>query len=369
MDELIELIYKAACSADLWPRVMQELATSINAAGSTLLYHDVPHGISVGSAFGFTAQQAQDYTAHFKNVDFHYSDFQKLSPGAVLADGHNFDFAEFSESEIYQDFWKPADLGHGMAGVLFNDSAKSSIVSARRNIDRGAFTVAEIGSFRCLLPHLRRSLLFRDEYVRASFRADALAGALDQFPIAVFLLDSSCRVIDHNRAARELLADQHSALRLSAERLSAHRAADNRELQHAVRSGIHSLHNATSLPGFLRFQMRDGLRTIILMPVPFTRSVAGTLCDGVLVFCRETSITCIDPLKLQRRFGFTPAEARLAASLAEGVTLEEFSIKRGISIGTARVQLKSAMSKADARTQAQLVGIILRSLVAFVRGI
>jgi DNA-binding CsgD family transcriptional regulator len=74
-------------------------------------------------------------------------------------------------------------------------------------------------------------------------------------------------------------------------------------------------------------------------------------------------------VKLQHRFGFTPAEARLAAALAEGLTLEEFATTKGISVGTARAQLKSAMEKADVHTQAQLVGTILRSLAALVRGI
>lgn len=369
MDELLELIYQAASAPELWARVMEQVAQSINAATSTLLYHDLPDGISVGSAFGFSAAQAQSYTAHFKHVDFHYSDFRVLSPGGVLADDHNFDFDAFSESEIYQDFWRPADLGHGMAGVVFNDPAKSSIVSARRNVDRGPFTIAEIRIFQCLLPHLRRSLLFRDELAKAKFRADALAGALDQFPIAVILLDKACKVLDHNRAARELLADSNCPIKISAERLNAHRPADNRHLQEAVRSGVSSLRNAAPLPCFLRFLMRDGLRIMILMPVPFARSIADTVSDGIMLFCREASTTYLDTVKLQQRFGFTPAESRLAASLAEGSTLEGFATKRGISIGTARVQLKAAMAKADARTQAQLVGAILRSLAALVRGV
>ncbi len=114
--------------------------------------------------------------------------------------------------------------------------------------------------------------------------------------------------------------------------------------------------------------MRNGLGVVVLVPVPINRSLVGTSGDLVLLICRQTTTSYVDPVKLQRQFGFTPAESRLAIALAEGATLEDFATKRGISVGTVRTQVKSAMDKADVHTQAQLVGVVLRSVAAFVRG-
>lgn len=368
MDELIETIYQAGCTPELWPKVMEQLAKSINAATSALLYRATPEGISVESHFGFTLKQVESYATYFKNVDFHYNDFQNLPAGAVLADDHDFDFSAFTKTEIYQDFWRPGRLAQGMAGVLFNTQAKSSIVSARRYQGNGPFDPAEVRTFQKLLPHLQRSLQVQSCLAKANVRADAMAVALDQFPIAVFVLDRNCMVLDYNRAARELVADLHSPIQIRDQRFTAYRAADRQALETAIRVTADSLHKIDALPCFLRFEMRDAQRQIVLMPVPVSRFCLGSPADLLLVFCREATTSYVDPRKLQRRFGFTPAEARLAAALAEGATVEEFAQKRQVSIGTARSQLKSALGKADAHTQAQLVGTILRSLAVLVKG-
>lgn len=369
MDQLIESIYRAAYSPELWPQIMQDVATLVDAASATLLHREMTptDGPVIDGQFGSTPAQIESYAKYFRTVDHRFREVQKLPVGGVLADDHNFDFHTFAKSEIYQDFWIPARRGRGMAGLLFKDATRASVVSVRRYIDHEPFTHRDVDSFQQLLPHLRRSLQFRGQLLKANVRADALAVALDQFPIAVFLLDQRCNVLDHNRAALELLADLQAPICVREQRLSAIHPRNQRELQEAVRAGAESLHKLNALPCFLRFEMRDGIRVLVLMPVPITRSVLDTRGDLVLLFCRETTSSYLDPKKLERRFGFTPAEARLAAALAEGATLEQFAVKRGISVGTARTQLKSAMDKADVHTQAQLVGTILRSLAAVIR--
>ena len=54
-------------------------------------------------------------------------------------------------------------------------------------------------------------------------------------------------------------------------------------------------------------------------------------------------------------FGLTDAEARLSVALCEGVSVAEYAHARGISEGTARIQLKRALAKTDSRRQSELV--------------
>ncbi len=373
MDQLIENIYQAAHTPELWPQVMEELAISIGAASTTLLHRETAcsEGPIVDVSFGTSPWQMESYAAYFNKLDSlseRYHEIQKLSVGQVLADDHHFDFEAYSETEIYQDFWKPAKRGAGMTGVFFKDLARISLISARRYIDREAFTDSEVRTFRKLLPHLRRSLQFHDHLTTAKLRADALGVALDQFPVAVFLVDQNCTVHDRNRAAQEFLADSNAPMQICDQKLAAYFPDQDRALREAVRIGADSLHSIEAEPCFVRLQMRNGLGVVVLVPVPINRSLVGTSGDLVLLICRQTTTSYVDPVKLQRQFGFTPAESRLAIALAEGATLEDFATKRGISVGTVRTQVKSAMDKADVHTQAQLVGVVLRSVAAFVRG-
>lgn len=59
--------------------------------------------------------------------------------------------------------------------------------------------------------------------------------------------------------------------------------------------------------------------------------------------------------QLRDWFGLTPAEARLAANLAEGGSLEDFSAMRGVSINAARFLLRGIYDKTEVNRLPKLV--------------
>jgi DNA-binding CsgD family transcriptional regulator len=62
---------------------------------------------------------------------------------------------------------------------------------------------------------------------------------------------------------------------------------------------------------------------------------------------------------LRALYGLTPAEAKVAAGLAEGRTSAEIAARHSVSIGTLRNQLKAVFFKTGARRQAELVRLVL----------
>jgi DNA-binding CsgD family transcriptional regulator len=62
-----------------------------------------------------------------------------------------------------------------------------------------------------------------------------------------------------------------------------------------------------------------------------------------------------------RLFRLTPAEARLAAGIATGASLNEVADSLGIGRETARTQLRSVFAKTGTTRQAELVRIITRA--------
>jgi DNA-binding CsgD family transcriptional regulator len=62
--------------------------------------------------------------------------------------------------------------------------------------------------------------------------------------------------------------------------------------------------------------------------------------------------------ELRRRFGLTPAEARLALAVADGNTTREYAEQRGKSVGTVRFQMKQILAKTGCRRQSELVRLI-----------
>jgi DNA-binding CsgD family transcriptional regulator len=62
---------------------------------------------------------------------------------------------------------------------------------------------------------------------------------------------------------------------------------------------------------------------------------------------------------LSNLYDVSPAEAKLAASLAMGSTLDAFAITHHKSINTVRVQLKQVFSKTGTHSQTDLLRLIL----------
>ena len=70
---------------------------------------------------------------------------------------------------------------------------------------------------------------------------------------------------------------------------------------------------------------------------------------------------------LQRHFGLTQAEARVALHLVAGETLRSAEVKLSITYETARTHLKNIFNKTGTCRQAELLVVILTALPGCVR--
>jgi DNA-binding CsgD family transcriptional regulator len=62
-------------------------------------------------------------------------------------------------------------------------------------------------------------------------------------------------------------------------------------------------------------------------------------------------------------FALSPTESRVAAALCSGLTINEYADAAGVTIGTARSQLKQVLAKTLANRQADLVRQICSSVI------
>lgn len=83
----------------------------------------------------------------------------------------------------------------------------------------------------------------------------------------------------------------------------------------------------------------------------------------VAVFISTTGNNQLHRHGLIRQYGLTPAEARLAVLLAEGIDVETAAQQLSVSIQTIRSQLKSVFAKTNVSRQAELVARLLSNLL------
>jgi DNA-binding CsgD family transcriptional regulator len=102
--------------------------------------------------------------------------------------------------------------------------------------------------------------------------------------------------------------------------------------------------------------------TLIIRPGPPFGPVSAPLKRTAVIVLRDPALPAMLSVgDLERLFGLSPAEARLATRLADGEGLDEAAVALGVSRNTARSQLQSVFTKTGVNRQGDLVRLLLSS--------
>ena len=368
-NSVISSIYDAALDEKLWAAALRAIREAVGAEVSALFHRDmttVMKQCAFAAFSGWTADLLDDYKEYYGSLDGRRLPIAALRPGHVFVDDREMRFSDIEGSEIFEDFYRAAGFGHSMAMVLFGSRERSGILSVHRNLAGSAFPEPDVAFFERLTPHVIRALQLHRQLRRAEVLAEGLAFTLDHFPLPVLLVDDERTLRHMNTAAAEVLRRPGWPLRVTAGRLETrlprHDALLRRELANAASLAWDRGGPATSI---LRLEMAGVEGTVAVMVSPLRDGGAMGMPAEPLtaVFMSDPAQSLrLDTEMLARQFGMTPAEARIATSLAKGESLDEAASARGISIETARTLLKPATAKAEVRTQGQLIARVARSL-------
>ena len=104
----------------------------------------------------------------------------------------------------------------------------------------------------------------------------------------------------------------------------------------------------------------DG-RTHVVRVLPFSPTLSGRADTRVLLLIRDPAARMApDSLILRDLYGLSAAEALLARTMVEGATgLADVAKRLGISLNTAKTQLKAVFDKVGVRRQAELVARLI----------
>lgn len=216
---------------------------------------------------------------------------------------------------------------------------------------------------RQFLPYLERAYKLRLETIRLRTACEAGMSALDMLPIGIALLAPDRTAIFCNRAARRVTQQQNGLGLDASKRLFASSPRDDGLLQRhigdAIRAGNASLQHA----GVVKLTRRNATAPLcVLIVAPDPSQWAGACSPSAILFVGDPDAQPGDVENfLTAVHGLTPAEARMAAALITGQTLNQYAMSRGITRNTARTQLRQVLAKTGAQRQADLMRIILTS--------
>lgn len=264
-------------------------------------------------------------------------------------------------SEYFNDFTKPSGLEYSNVMVLRINHDNVQFATFGRDKKRGDLTSQDHELFACLLPHLQRSFLIRRTNADLQNERDAAVGALNRISIGIVLMDANRNILQMNREANRLCT-RANGLRTRRNRFSAVSPAIDKTLQQSLGATLDTAARSRLRPSAVvaiprPFPARP--LSIVCFPVTARSATPNTTTARMIVMLRDPdrSIRGVEET-LRIMFGLSPTEARIAAMIADGKTLQEAAATIGHAINTSRYLLKRIFQKTATHSQSELAALL-----------
>jgi len=190
-------------------------------------------------------------------------------------------------------------------------------------------------------------------------RVTGMSDAFEMAGTAAIFFNRFSKITHVNTTAAKLLGRELQVVRGEMRSINREETARIRERMKSVISERWLQPGSDAGPLTVR---REGRRPIVMriqrlggnLPDFFAHSVGVCLLEDPEVIQPTATQT------LRQLFGLTPTEARLVASLSEGLSLKEIAERSFQSYQTVRTHLKSIFSKTETGRQAELVALVAR---------
>jgi len=366
----IDLIYAAAENPEHWKRFYEELQVATGVRSIHMLGLDKRLGtLAYSDGANMPVEGELAYMHHYRLMD------PRLPMIADRALGEWMHCPEVLGEEfvathpLYQEFLLPYDRRYNSMCKLV-DLPEATIIFSLLSGEKEGPLSPEVRAFvDRLMPHLQRAC--RIGIRNFVYSTQALVGhmLMDKLRQPVILMSPGGEVMHTNGAAQELLRStrlvqvEEGRLKLPAPQL---RDLLQRcvELEEVFKTNAaHEPHAAEPDASFRSLHITGGEESVyafytLLSP---QREVGayGLRPVVMLIFYHPASAPAIDASLLYAVFGLTPAEARIATLLADGLSLKEIARVQGTQHDTVRKQLRSIYQKTSTNRQPELIRLLL----------
>ena len=199
------------------------------------------------------------------------------------------------------------------------------------------------------------------ELFSVRLQRDGALEALDRLATGIIVASSEGRVLFCNDVANRILK-RGQGLLVSSGRLQCETPAMTDRLEHAIREATRTSIGKGDHPGdVFRLPCQSGQGLGILVSPLRTEGTAVALSGStaILFISDPQQPRGVPQDELARLLGLSPAESRLACALLDGTRLSDYADAAGISLNTAKTQLKQVFTKAGVNRQADLIRRIM----------
>ncbi|MEQ8604254.1 MAG: helix-turn-helix transcriptional regulator [Marivibrio sp.] len=250
-------------------------------------------------------------------------------------------------------------IDHRIVARLNEDMSWFNTYTVQFAVGRGPATEAERAAFSAYLPFVAQTVKLANVFTQLKARFRAVLGALDRFAVPVAIVDPAGRIAVANESADVIMAKDCGLDRDLAGRIRLSDPDAHARLLDAVRAAAATGAGEGDAPeAIFNAPRRSGEDPFCLevSPLRDTDREIGRGFVGALVKIYDPTyhpIIRIDAFASV--YGLTDSEMGVAMLLVNGAGTEEIAEIRGTTPGTARLQIKSILSKTGCATRTDLV--------------
>jgi len=364
-DELISAIYRAAVGAFEWSRALSLFVERTDSKIGFIGHFPVSgHNGVIDESYNLDRSHVETYNARyggrapwFSRREFFQAPGLVWTGSQIVADGR------IQETDFYRDFLKPLGVLSTLHAVIDIEQGSLSHLFLARAEGEPDYGPVECERARVVVAHIRHAnalhrFLEANQVIQHGY--DVVG---ENIALGVIIVDPAGRVVRLNELARRTLAT-----------IDAKWSATPAQTKGAVKD-----HRLPALPQKLAeaidenhrqrgvvLQRREGMRPVFVMVRNSAEAGGpglGRSSGHVLMLCDPDIEFEIDQDQLRMLYELTPTEARLSARIVSGERIFEAAGNLGISPHTARTHLKRVFEKTNTARQAELVRVLMRSVV------
>ena len=366
LSDVITSIHSLAIDDNAWPTALREINDLIG--GEFVFYIRYRYGGDVviddvrdlGTGVGHWDQYAK-----YSHIDPKVSTLVRMPKFGIISDYDYITQSEIDRHPFYQELLSAHGICYTIGAKLATQSANGTYAGAylavHRAPDRGHVDKREIELMRSIAHHMSHAAeIGRHLHLSKTLQMSQRA-TLDLLPDAVFILKPDGALVDANdRAARMLRAG--CPLRLHRSSLITNHPASTKVLHDLIAAA------AQRAPGpqagqALPIEWDDPLlRPLLALATPLPPSDQPLLCADealnswvLLIVSDPNDRPTTVPERLTAFFNLTPAEARLAAAMVNGMTVKDYVEETGLAENTVRWTIRKLLAKSDDRRQEEMV--------------
>jgi DNA-binding CsgD family transcriptional regulator len=305
--------------------------------------------------FGLPAEFEQAFVAEYWREDPWTQATRHVRAGTFQLSRQMIPDAELRRTRFHAELCVPFGLHDAMGACLIRNDERYVTFGMMRPSDAKGDGSREAKLGAQLLPHLTRVMRLRHEASRLRTRALGARAGIDALPFAALVVDRAGRLKLTNPLADALLRKRDGLVSTRAG-LAALSLADTRALHHAIGATLDTSAPVSSARDVLAIRRPDQ-RPLAIVLTP----LLGQPGEPLAVLHVLDPYAGAEPTEglLRTLFGLSPAETRVALSIARGHTPDETATKLRRSVTTIRSQLRAVFQKTHTTRQAELTRLLV----------